>query len=350
MPVIRSPFGQLRDGRTVERIMLSHPQSRFAVEVLEYGATLRSIFVPVKSGRSVNTVLSYPSLREYVLGNVYLGATIGRCAGRTAAGARAMLRLTRNEGSNHLHGGTTGFSRSLWQVVDIDDGSTPKVRLRHRSPTGEDGYPGNLVVDAEFSLVDAFVLRVIMEARTDVATPLNMTLHPYFNLSGDPASTIDDHQLRIDSGCILPLCPARLPTGEMMSVDQTPFDFRVSRPIGASRYNGHAQLQISGGYDHYYVLNEGARLAADVYSPRSSLGLRVWTNQKGLQFYSGNQLDEAAPIAFPARSGFCLEPHAFPNAVNEPRFPDVTLRAGDAYHYETSYEFYTRPAGRRSDG
>ena len=340
MPVIRRAFGRLRDGRCADGILLSDSRSSFSVEILEYGATIRAIKVPNSDGRLVDTVLSYRTLAEYEAGNVYLGATIGRCAGRTAADAHATLRLTRNEASNHLHGGKTGFSHSLWRTVDIEGGDTPKVHLRHHSPAGEDGYPGALIIDAEFSLVDALALRVVIKAQSDADTPLNLTLHPYFNLSGDPQSTIDDHRLRIDADRILPLGPMQLPTGETMPVERTPFDFRVARAIGASLYDGHAQLRLPHGYDHYYMLSGNAPVAAEVYSPRTSLGLRVSTNQKGLQFYSGNHLGTATPIAFPARSGFCLEPHAFPNAINEPQFPDITLRAGEAYRHETRYEFY----------
>lgn len=341
MAVIRRAFGRLQDGRSVDSILLFDSSSDFSVELIEYGATIRAIKIPARNGQLIDAVLSYPTLAGYETGNAYLGATIGRCAGRTAAGAHASLRLTQNEGANHLHGGRTGFSHSLWQTIGVDDGAVPKVRLRHRSPAGEDGYPGDLVVDAEFSLVEPFVLRVVMNARSNADTPLNLTLHPYFNLNGDPASVIDNHQLRIDSARVLPLGPARLPTGETMAVERTPFDFRKPRAIGASRYNGHAQLLVCGGYDHYYVLSEGAHVAADIYSPASSLGLRMSTNQKGIQFYSGNQLDQVMPAAFPARSGLCLEPHAFPNAINEPRFPDIMLRAGATYRHEISYEFYT---------
>jgi aldose 1-epimerase len=340
MPIMRSTFGRLKDNRNVDSILLSHPHSGFSVEILEYGATIRAINVPDRNGTSANTVLSYRTLADYENGNAYLGATIGRCAGRTEADTHATLHLTRNEASNHLHGGRTGFSHSLWRVVDIADGDAPQVCLRHRSPAGEDGYPGDLIVDAEFSLIDALTLRVVMQAHANNDTPLNLTLHPYFNLDGDPATAIDDYRLRIDAPSILPLGPTRLPTGATMPVAETPFDFRTARAIGASRYDGHAQLRLSHGYDHYYVLNENARVAAEIYSPRSALGLRISTNQKGLQFYSGNQLDKASPVAFPARSGFCLEPHAFPNAINEPHFPDITLHAGEAYRHETRYEFH----------
>jgi len=341
MPVIRTSFGRLKDGRNVDSLVLRHPESNFSVELLEYGATIRSMRVPLGDGRSIDAVLSYASLADYESGNVYLGATIGRCAGRTAVNGHAALRLTCNEADNHLHGGTTGFSHVPWQTLSIDEGERPRVRLRHRSPAGEDGYPGELVVDAEFALTGAFELAVVLEARADRDTPVNMTLHPYFNLDG-AASTVDAHELRIDADRILALDDRRVPTGETLPVDGTPFDFRVAQAIGAHRYEGHAQLHVSGGYDHYFVLRERAPVAVEVFSAASALGLQVRTNQKGIQFYSGNQLDQARPIAFAQRAAFCVEPHGFPNAINEPRFPDVTLRAGETYRYEARYAFYLR--------
>jgi len=342
MPVLRQSFGRLKDGRGVDRLILRDPRSDFLVELIEYGAAIRAIQVPLGPRRAINTVLSYPALSDYESGNVYLGATVGRCAGRTAADGGSALRLTRNEAANHLHGGSTGFSHSLWETVAVEDGGQPRVRLRHRSPSGEDGYPGELVVDAEFALTGAMTLSVVLQARCACDTPLNMTLHPYFNLSGDASRRVDDHQLQIHAGQVLPLDARRLPTGEVMPVDGTPFDFRLPRAIGAYRYEGHEQLRISGGYDHYYPLLHDGAAAVDLYSPESSLGLRVSTNQRGIQFYSGNQLDQARPLAFPPRSALCLEPHGFPNAINEPRFPTVTLRAGETYRHETHYSFYRR--------
>lgn len=345
MPVLRQAFGRLKDGRGVDRLILRDPRSDFSVELIEYGAAIRAIHVPM-GPRAINAVLSYPALSDYEDGNVYLGATIGRCAGRTAADGRGSLPLSRNEAANHLHGGCTGFSHSLWRTVAVEDGDPPRVRLRHRSPAGEDGYPGELVVDAEFSLADSLTLSVVLQARGSCDTPLNMTLHPYFNLSGDATRSVDEHRLRIDAGEVLPLDARRLPTGDTMPVHGTPFDFRQPRAIGACRYEGHEQLRISGGYDHYFVL-PGARpgngaAVADLYSPESSLGLRLSTNQRGIQFYSGNQLDQGRPVAFAPRSALCLEPHGFPNAINEPRFPAVTLRAGETYRHETHYAFYRR--------
>jgi aldose 1-epimerase len=342
MPVLRQSFGRLKDGRQVDRLILCDARSGFSVELLEYGATIRAIHVPMGPAQSINAVLSYPTLSDYEQGNLYLGATIGRCAGRTAVNGHGALRLSCNEAGNHLHGGNTGFSHSLWQTLAIDDGACPGVRLRHRAAAGEDGYPGELVVDAEFRLLDSMTLCVVLLARCNVDTPLNMTLHPYFNLDGDPARSIDDHELQIDAEHVLPLSANRLPTGEAMAVAGTPFDFRAARKIGAQRYDGHGQLRISGGYDHYFVLGATRPVAVDLHSPSSSLGMRVSTNQRGIQFYSGNQLDQGQPVAFAARSALCLEPHGFPNAINEPGFPTIVLRAGETYRHETHYAFYRR--------
>jgi aldose 1-epimerase len=340
MPVIRKTFGRLNDGRNVDSLVLMQPRGDFSVEILEYGATIRAIHVPNAGGCMMNAVLSYDTLGDYEAGNLYLGATIGRCAGRIDAHAHATLRLTCNESCNHLHGGEIGFSHSLWETVAVEDRGVPRVQLRHRSPAGEDGYPGAVTVDAEFALVDDFVLRATLQARSDADTPLNLTLHPYFNLNGGPGSTIANHRLRINAAEMLPLDAKCLPTGEVVSVARTPFDFRRAREIGRALDDANAQLRIAGGYDHYFVLDGNGGAAADVFSPRSSLGVRIETNQKGMQFYSGNRLADGTPLRFPARSALCLEPHAFPNAINEPGFPDITLRAGDVYRHETTYAFY----------
>lgn len=340
MPVLRQSFGRLKDGRNVDKLILRDPRSDFSVELIEYGATIRAINVPMGLSRSINAVLSHPTLADYENDNAYLGTVIGRCAGRTAVNGHGALRLSCNESDRHLHGGSTGFSHSLWKTLAIYNGDYPSVHLRHQVPAGEDGYPGNLVVDAEFTLLDTLTLRVVLRARCDRDTPLNMTLHPYFNLDGDPSRTVDLYELRIDAHRVLPLDATWLPTGATMTVDGTPFDFRKPRVIGAQRYDGHEQLRISHGYDHYFVLDKNGPVDVDLYNPASSLGMRVSTNQRGIQFYSGNNLDKARPTAFSPRSALCLEPHGFPNAINEPRFPTVTLSAGDTYRHETYYSFY----------
>ncbi len=338
MPVVRDTFGYLQDGRRVDRITLSHPRSGFAVEVLEYGARLRTILVPHRQG-PLNTVLNYASLREYELDTAQLGSVIGRCANRTVAHAHPQFRLSCNDGPNHLHGGIIGFGRSLWRVVACVDGDMPGVRLQLHSPDGDEGYRGNVSVRMELQLNSPLSFRTIVTATTDRSTPLNFTLHPYFNLSGNADATIEDHELRLAAATYLPLSPAQIPTGEMRLVDETPFDFRTLTCIGTRIDDADAQLALAGGYDHYWPILPDSPVAAELLSRRSGIRLNISTNQRGIQFYTGNSLGVAAPPQFRARAGLCLEPHAFPNAINEPAFPDIMVQPGQTYRHDTTYAF-----------
>lgn len=336
VPIIKDTFGYLQDERRVDRITLTHPRSGFAIEVLEYGARLRAIRVPHRRQGPVNTVLSYATLREYELDDAQLGSTIGRCANRTVALAHP---LTRNDGENHMHGGVVGFSRSLWRTVACVDGDMPGVMLELHSPDGDEGYRGNVLVRMELRVTAALSFRIIVKATTDRATPLNLTQHSYFNLSGDPACSIEDHELQLASATYLPVGPDQVPTGEIRSVAGTPFDFRNVTSIGARLHDTDDQLRIRDGYDHYWPLRSDATSAADVFSPRSGIRLSLDTNQKGIQFYTGNNLGRATPRTFRPRTGLCLEAHGYPNAINEPAFPTILLHPGETYCHDTTYTF-----------
>lgn len=333
MPVVKDTFGYLRDERRVDRITLTHPHSGFSVEVLEYGARLKAIRVPHPRHGPINTVLSYASLQEYELDTAALGSIIGRCANRTVARAHPEFQLSCNDGTNHLHGGTVGFGRSLWRATACVDGDVPAVSMELHSPDGEEGYRGNVSVKMELRLDSPLSFRTVVTATTDRATPLNLTWHPYFNLTGDPDASIEDHELRLAALTYLPMSPAQIPTGEIRAVDGTPFDFRRRTAIGARLH------ETDGGYDHYYPIVPGSAVAAELLSQRSGIRLNVITNQKGLQFYTGNSLAGATPRLFRARVGLCLEPHGFPNALNEPGFPSVMLLPGETYRHDTRYVF-----------
>jgi aldose 1-epimerase len=333
VPIVKDTFGYLQDERRVDRITLSHPRSGFSVEILEYGARIRAIRFPHPRQGPLNTVLSYESLREYELDTAALGAIIGRCANRTLARAHPEFQLSRNDGENHLHGGLIGFGRSLWRAVACVDGDMPSVLLQLHSPDGDEGYRGNVSVRMEVRLDSALSFKTVVTATTDRATPLNLTLHPYFNLTGDPDASIEDHELRLASATYLPLSPAQLPTGEILPVDGTPFDFRRRTPIGARIQ------ETGGGYDHYCPLLPDSAVAAELSSRRSGIHLSVGTNQKGIQFYTGNSLAGATPRLFRARVGLCLEPHGFPNALNEPAFPSIMVQPGETYRHDTRYSF-----------
>lgn len=333
MPIVKDTFGYLQDERQVDRITLSHPRSDFSIEILEYGARIRAIRFPHPRQGLLNTVLSYASLREYELDTAALGAIIGRCANRTVARAHPEFQLSCNDGPNHLHGGVIGFGRSLWRTVACVAGELPGVLLELQSRDGDEGYRGNVLVRMEVRLDSALSFRSIVTATTDRTTPLNLTLHPYFNLAGDPDASIEDHELQLASATYLPLSPAQIPTGEIRAVDGTPFDFRRRTSVGARIH------QTLGGYDHYCPLLADSVVAAELFSRRSGIHLSVSTNQKGIQFYTGNSLASATPRRFRVHAGLCLEPHGFPNALNEPKFPSIMVQPGETYRHDTRYAF-----------
>ena len=340
MPIAIDTFGRLRDGRAVRRATLSAPDG-LVVEIIEYGARLRGITVPRPGREAVQALLGYATLAEYEKDDAYLGAAIGRCANRTAIIPTTPYPLTRNEGRHHLHGGTGGVSRAVWYMTDIDDGAAPRIRLDHRSADGEDGYPGAVDFALEIALDGAMGVRTTITATGDVATPVDLTLHPYFNLTGNPQGAIDDHELWLPAGNILELDDERIPTGRALPVADTPFDFRKPVAIGARIDADDPHLRLTGGYDHYWIA-DAMPVRAALSCPASGVSLELTSNQPGLQFYSGNHLRSPAGV----RRGLCLEPHGFPNAINIPDFPDPVLQPGTVYRHETVFAF---AAGRGGD-
>jgi aldose 1-epimerase len=327
------PFGTLQDGRRVEAVTLGTPGA-LQTQILTYGGILRRLTWPVR-GVAKDLVLTLPDLEAYVRDPAFLGILVGRFANRIA-GAQFELdgqahRITANEGANQLHGGQLGFGKRLWRVVDLQ--SSRRLVLGYTSPDGEEGYPGKLDVSAEF-IVDADELTLRFEARCDAATPLNLTWHPYFNLSGDMRRTVDEQLLRIPASGYLPVKDAQLiPTGEIASVADTPFDFRIARPLQSPAPTSHPQLAIGGGYDHCWVLDAARDCDAELRSPHSGITLRLLSERRAIQFYGGQGL----PRQHPGFSGICLEPQDFPNAPNELRFPTAILRPGT--RYETTFRY-----------
>jgi aldose 1-epimerase len=346
MPVSQRLFGHLRDQRPVHSIVLGH-DSGFAVEVLEYGATLRAIHVPGSQGELLNTILSYDTLTAYESDQVYLGALVGRCANRIANGVamvnQARYQLSRHQGPHHLHGGKCGFSRQLWRTVEQLDGEHPGVVLEHCSADGDEGYPGSVLVRVTFTIAAPLSLHIAIRAIADCVTPLNCTLHPYFNLNGGLEPLIDNHELFISADSFLENSRDGIPTGRLIPVADTPFDFRHPQNVGAGLTKQHLQLRLRGGYDHYFIL-DGKSPAATLFSPTSGIELQLRTNQRGFQFHSGSQLRTGTGGVFADRAGLCLEPHGYPNAVNEPGFPGILIQPQQEYSHLTEMQFSVLPS------
>ena len=331
------PFGTLRDGRAVDAITLGAADSLQA-EVLTYGGILRRLTIPTRSGLT-NLILTLPDLATYLRDTAFLGVIVGRVANRIAQARFRMsgreYQLTANDGPHHLRGGTQGFGKRLWRVLDLQHSPQPQLRLGLTSPDAEEGYPGTLEVSAEITL-GADELRLQLEDRCDATTPVSLTWHPYFNFSGRPERSVDDHLLRLPASRYLPVRDSGLiPTGEIADVAGTPFDFRSMRPLRAPTLATHPQLQNAGGYDHCWVLDGQRDCDAELQCPESGITMQLQSERPAIQFYGGQML----PGAHPGLSGLCLEPQDFPNAVNEPGFPAALAQAGQTWRSVLRYHF-----------
>ncbi|HWZ28116.1 MAG TPA: galactose-1-epimerase [Gemmatimonadales bacterium] len=321
------------------------------VKVLTYGGIIQSIEVPDSHGRLGDVVLGFDSLDGYRKDSPYFGAIVGRYANRIARGKFTLdgkeYTLAVNNGVNALHGGIKGFDKVVWSAEPFQKGDSAGVTLSYVSPDGEEGYPGTLRVTVQYTLTGANELVVDYEATTDRATPINLSQHTYFNLSAGQSSDILGHVLTIDASRYTPVDSTLIPTGALAPVAGTPFDFRAPMAIGARIGNDDPQLRIAGGYDHNFVLNGGAggtpAHAARVVDPGSGRTLDVFTDQPGLQFYSGNFLDGTilgkGGKTYARRGGFCLETQHFPDSPNHPGFPGTILRPGATYRTRTVYRF-----------
>jgi aldose 1-epimerase len=336
--ILMQPFGRLADGTPIEVITLGSPAALQA-RILTYGGILQRLTLPTRSG-SRDLVLSLPDLDSYVRDYAFIGCIIGRYANRIAGASFELdgkrCHLTANDGSNHLHGGRVGFGKRAWKVLDFAPGACARLRLGLRSEGGEEGYPGNLEVSAEFTL-DRDQLGLRFEAISDAPTPVNLTYHPYFNLGGDRHGFEGDHFLRISGDRFLPVADGNLiPTGEFRAVEGTPFDFRQSRMLRLPVSDSHPQLGLAGGYDHCFAVNSTAGEVAQLRSNSSNVALRVYSDQPGLQFYGGQGLSrEHSHLP----QGISLEPQAFPNSPNQASFGPAILRPGQTYSHTLVYRF-----------
>ena len=342
-------YGSSRDGQPLLHFILRNANG-MTVELTSYGARIVSIQAPDMHGDFAEVVLGYDTLAAYESDPFYLGCTVGRYANRIARGQFSLngetYILQANDGKNCLHGGFDGLHRVTWQALARQGADLARVEFHHTSPAGSGGFPGKLELRVIYSLDDHNALKMEYVARPDRDTVINLTNHAYFNLSGDPASDILQHELQLFAEHFTPIDADLIPTGEIRRVDGTAFDFRQLTAIGARIDREDAQLQLAGGYDHNWVLNHPAGtlgLAARVVEPGSGRQLEIFTTQPGIQFYSGNMLDEAIrgknDIPLTKRHGLCLETQHFPDSPNHPKFPSTVIRAGEVYSQQSVYQF-----------
>ncbi|KPF77859.1 aldose epimerase [alpha proteobacterium AAP81b] len=331
-------FGSLPDSRRVERLVLH--AAGIEVAVLTLGATLQSVRVPDARGLVADVALGFADLAGYLGASGYVGASIGRVANRIAGGRFRLdgqdYRVPCNNGANSLHGGSEGFDRRVWEVVTA---STTAVRLRLVSPHGDQFYPGELTVTADFAVADGGMLTIDYRATTDRPTLVNLTTHAYWNLAGEGSGNIDDHVLTCPADAYTPVDAALIPTGAIASVAGTPFDFRTGARLGDRIHGADPQLRLAGGIDHNLVFARqpaaATRRVARLADPASGRTLELWSNQPGLQVYSGNFLDGSSTgksgRAYARGAGIALEPQMFPDTANRPDFGSLGLAPGEVY-------------------
>ena len=334
-------YGHTDDGQPVQRITLD---DGIGVQILTFGGIVARLETPDRAGMRDNVVLGLPDLATYVARNPNFGTTVGRFAGRIAGGRFALDGVTHvlsaNEGLNTLHGGTRGFGQRVWR---LEQATTNAVTLALTSVDGDEGFPGTLETRVTFT-VEGTSLRIDYEARTDRATVLNLTNHSYFNLAG--GGDVLGHELRIDADRILELNARSLPTGAVLDVTATPFDFRTPAPVGARIREAHPQIVFGLGYDACFVLRgEGFREVAAVRDPASGRVMTVRTDQPAVQLYTANKLTGAligpAGRTYRAGDALCLETQHYPDSPNQPSFPSTVLRSGAVFRSRTEYSFGT---------
>ncbi len=345
----KQSFGKTVDGNEVHQYILKNKKG-MEISVINYGGIITSWKAMDRDGIYQDIVLGFDNIYDYETKNPYFGALIGRYGNRIAKGKFSIddknYNLATNNDVNHLHGGIKGFDKVLWDVDEILGDSSASLVLKYMSSDMEEGYPGNLNVKVIYTLNNNDELSVTYEADTDKTTIVNLTQHSYFNLSGDFNQDILNHDLKINADSFLPVNSTLIPTGEIRDVIETPFDFLQPKKVGRDIEMNNEQINYGNGYDHCWVLNnygDGVRFVASAYDDSSGRLLEVYSDQPGIQFYSGNFLDGSLKSKYEGnydfRSGFCLETQNFPNSPNENSFPSPLLKPGDKYLSETIFRF-----------
>lgn len=348
-PIIISEdiFGLTADSISVKRFTLKNEKG-MEVSIITYGGIITTLKVPNKNGVSEDVVLGYNSLADYEKATPYFGALIGRYGNRIAKGKFSIdgneYSLETNDSLNHLHGGVKGFDKVVWTAEVLKDKGA--LKLSYLSKDMEEGYPGNLNTEVTYTLTNDNTLEVAYQATTDKKTIVNLTQHSYFNLSGDFSKTILDHIVTINADKFIPVDETLIPTGELKDVANTPFDFREPKTIGQEINAENEQLKRGLGYDHCWVLNnqnEGMRFTSSAYEPNSGRLLEIFSNEPGIQLYTGNFLDGTLPNkqegTYAHRTGFCLETQHYPDSPNQKDFPSTILNPGETYKTKTSFKF-----------
>lgn len=329
------------NGKDVTLYTLSN-ENGLSVSILTLGGIVKNL---VYRGRDL--VLGYDTPEEYLSGDGYFGALIGRNANRIRAGEFVLngkkYTLAKNNDGNNLHGGRIGFDKKVWDAEPID-GAEPSIRLSYVSPDGEEGFPGEVKVSVTYTVTKDNSLKIHYEAKSDRDTLFNMTNHSYFNLNGHSSGDIFGHSVWIDADFYNPASDKCLPTGEVALVEGTPYDCREAGQFGVKIQSDHSQMKLLGGFDNNFILNgEGYRLVASAIGDESKIEMRVYTDQAAMQLYTANQITPATKgkdgaLYFPY-AAFCFETQGFPASINYKHFPQSILKKDEKYESVTVYQF-----------
>jgi aldose 1-epimerase len=346
-PIRATSFGQTPDGQPA--LLYTLQNSSLRVRVTNYGGRIVSIEAPDRRGCHADVLLGFEDAWAYVKAGGAFGALLGRNANRIGGGSFTLdhhtYRLPTNDRHSTLHGGPLGFDKVYWTVSSVTAEPVPTLVLSYVSADGDQGFPGELSVQATYRL-EGNSLGLEFEARTTKPTLVSLSAHPYFNLGGPLAGHVLDHMVTIASDAFLPTDDKQIPTGEIRSVEGTPFDFRAATPLDARIRHPDPQLVYGQGYDHYFVLGAGEpripRFAARAEDPSSGRVLEIHTTQPGLQLYTGNQLDGSVlgrGGIYRQSAGLAFEPQGFPDAPHHSAFPSTFLRPQETYTAIISYRF-----------
>ena len=349
--ISESGFGTTADGQDVTLYTLQN-RAGMTARITNYGGIVVSLTAPDRAGNFEDIVLGYETLAEYEKETPYFGALIGRYGNRIGKGQFNLdgetVQLTLNDGPNHLHGGDRGFDKVVWDAMMEETDKGPSLLLSYVSEDGEEGYPGTLHAVVRYTLTHDNQLLIEYEAGTDKATPVNLTHHSYFNLTGNSKRDILGHDLEIYAEHFTPVDDTLIPTGEYRPVEGTPFDFRTAKAIGQDIEANNEQIRFGLGYDHNWVIDQAASgkwlHMATLSDPESGRVMTIHSSEPGLQFYSGNFLDGSLTgkgVVYQHRYGLCLETQHFPDSPNQTGFPGTILQPDEVYKTKTSYTFGT---------
>jgi aldose 1-epimerase len=345
-----APFGKLPDGKETTLYTLTNANG-VVIKATNFGGVITSINTPDKNGKMGDIILGFDNIDGYLKNKSYFGALIGRYGNRIGKAQFDIdgktYKLDVNNGVNHLHGGSKGFWALLWDAKPFKTENSVGLTLTHTSPDGDQGYPGNLKVTVVYELTNNNEFTIKYSATTDKPTHVNMTQHPYFNLAGK--GSILNQELFINGSKYTPVDSGLIPTGELAPVAGTPFDFTKPHAIGQLIAQENEQLKNGGGYDHNWVLNKKSDdewgLDARFSDPVSGRVLEVYSDEPGIQFYSGNFLDgkvDGKGVNFEYRGAICLEPQHFPDSPNKPKFPSTLLKPGVEYKSKIAFKFLVK--------